>query len=48
MPTKEELPASLTKLPNQNGIQVRPDPDFRHDMEHLIKALEAILEKRTR
>ena len=39
MPTAEDLPPSLRPLAYRNGMPVRPDPDFRHDMERLIAAL---------
>ena len=38
-PRGEDLPPSLQGLVYRNGIPVRPDPDFRHDMGRLIKAL---------
>jgi TIR domain len=40
MPIESNLPASLSKLVYKNGIQIRPDPDFHHDMDRLISALE--------
>ena len=40
-PHGEELPSSLRGLIYRNGMLVRPDPDFRHDMGRLIKALRA-------
>ena len=39
MPTAEDLPPSLRPLAYRNGMPVRPDPDFRRDMERLIAAL---------
>jgi hypothetical protein len=39
MPAAEDLPPSLRPLAYRNGMLVRPDPDFRHDMERLIAAL---------
>lgn len=39
MPTGEDLPPSLRPLTYRNGMPVRPDPDFRLDMERLIAAL---------
>lgn len=39
MPVEENLPISLRKLVFKNGIQIRPDPDFHHDMDRLISAL---------
>jgi len=44
-PSRGHLPASMEKLSTQNGIQIRADPDFRHDMDRLVKALTAILSK---
>jgi hypothetical protein len=35
-----DLPPSLQALPFQNGLPVRPDPDFHNDMTRLIAALE--------
>ena len=46
MPRQDELPASLGALPYRNAISVRPDPDFRQDMDRLIKGIEAHLQQR--
>jgi hypothetical protein len=40
IPAKEHMPPSLEKLTAMNGLKVRPDPDFQHDMERLSKAIE--------
>lgn len=40
MPAIEHLPKSLTRLAELNAISVRPDPDFRHDMDRVIAAVE--------
>jgi TIR domain-containing protein len=40
MPSAGRLPDSLKRLVERNGIQVRPDPDFRRDMERVIAAAE--------
>jgi hypothetical protein len=40
MPTEATLPPGLRKLVYQNGIPIRPDPDFHHDMERLISGLK--------
>jgi hypothetical protein len=40
MPPAQRLPDSLKRLVERNGIQVRPDPDFRRDMERVIAAVE--------
>jgi len=39
MPTADQLPASLSPLALRNGLPVRPDPDFRKDMDRLIKGI---------
>lgn len=44
MPDQENLPPSLRKLVHRNGIQIRPDPDFHHDMDRLISALEKYIQ----
>jgi hypothetical protein len=41
-PRGEALPPSLRRLVYRNGMPVRPDPDFRPDMQRLIKALREI------
>ncbi len=43
MPAAGDLPASMQKLVFKNGIPIRADPDFHHDMERLITALEPYL-----
>ncbi len=40
MPVEKDLPRNLRKLVYQNGLQIRPDPDFHHDMDRLIAALK--------
>jgi hypothetical protein len=42
MPQADELPPSLRGLAFRNGLRVRPDPDFRNDLERLFAALDAI------
>ena len=42
MPRPDELPPSLRSLAFRNGLRVRPDPDFRNDLERLFAALDAI------
>lgn len=39
MPLEKDLPTGLQQLVYKNGIPIRPDPDFHHDMERLIAAL---------
>jgi len=36
MPSKKDLPESLSQLTFQNAISIRNDPDFHNDMEKLI------------
>lgn len=40
MPDEEDLPSSLRKLVYMNGVPIRPDPDFHHDMDRLISGLK--------
>ena len=42
MPSPDELPASIRELAFRNAALVRPDPDFRNDVDRLIRALERI------
>lgn len=39
IPDPEQLPSSMRELSDRNGIVVRPDPDFHHDMDRLISHL---------
>ena len=39
MPLEEDLPYSLRRLIFQNGLQIRPDPDFHRGMDRLISEL---------
>jgi formylglycine-generating enzyme required for sulfatase activity len=52
VPPAEELPESLRGLSFRNGLPVRPDPDFHHDMDRLIHGIEdgvkALRERSTR
>jgi hypothetical protein len=43
MPGEQELPPSLTRLAYYNGISVRPDPDFHHDADRLLRGIESLL-----
>ena len=40
MPREEDLPASLQPLAFRNAVAVRPDPDFRADMDRLINGIQ--------
>jgi hypothetical protein len=40
MPAREKLPVTIQKLAFQNGLPIRGNPDFRHDMRRLIQAIE--------
>jgi two-component system nitrogen regulation response regulator GlnG len=48
MPGHESLPLTLQALAFRNGIAVRRDPDFHHDMDRLLRSLEQLLESQTR
>jgi hypothetical protein len=39
MPSAQSLPPSLAQLPYRNAVAIRPDPDFRHDMDRVIHAI---------
>jgi TIR domain len=43
VPRQEDLPETLRSLVYQNGIPVRPDPDFHQDMDRLIRGIEGCL-----
>lgn len=45
MPAEENLPVSIAQLAYQNGLSIRPDPDFRHDMTQLIDGIQSLLER---
>ena len=40
MPSESELPDDIKPFAYRNGVNVRPDPDFGHDVERLIKGIE--------
>jgi cytoskeletal protein RodZ len=40
MPKAGDLPESIRELSKRNGMQIRPDPDFRTDCDRLIEGLE--------
>jgi formylglycine-generating enzyme required for sulfatase activity len=44
MPPKAKLPPELRELVDHHGTPVRPDPDFRHDMDRLIRGLRDLAE----
>jgi hypothetical protein len=43
MPDENSLPPSLAGLAYRNGMAIRRDPDFRNDMERLLRALEGLI-----
>ena len=45
VPTQNQLPKSIEKLSFQNGIAIRPDPDFNLDIERLILGIKAGIRK---
>lgn len=38
-PAEAALPPSIGRIAYRNAINVRPDPDFRRDMDHLVASL---------
>jgi len=42
LPKAEDLPDSLRELHYRNAVKVRHDPDFKRDVEDLIKQIEAV------
>ena len=43
VPSEEQLPATLAAVAYRNGLDVRSDPDFHHDMDRLIAGLEGLI-----
>jgi hypothetical protein len=41
MPKPTQLPESLEDLAYKNAVHIRPDPDFKQDMQRLIRSLAA-------
>jgi hypothetical protein len=39
-PGENDMPPSLQALVYRNAITIRPDPDFHHDVDRLIKGIE--------
>jgi hypothetical protein len=44
LPQSRHLPPSLRDLLFRNAVQVRPDPDFHHDMDRLIDGIINLFE----
>jgi serine/threonine protein kinase len=44
MPSPDTLPDDLREFSYRNAIQVKPDPDFRADMDRLIKGISKLHE----
>lgn len=42
MPAPEALPSSIQPLAFRSAIQVRSDPDFRNDVERLVRAVQLV------
>ena len=40
MPAADELPDSLADLPSKQGVVLRRDPYFEHDISRLIEILQ--------
>ena len=43
MPSQNELPKSIKEFAFQNSLPIRRNPDFRNDMNRLIRSLEEIV-----
>jgi hypothetical protein len=43
MPAGDQLPSTLQALVYRNGIEVRRDPDFHHDVARLMRSLDRFL-----
>jgi uncharacterized membrane protein YeaQ/YmgE (transglycosylase-associated protein family) len=43
MPKPEEVPESIRTLVEQNGVEVRPDPDFQGDASRLARRLRELI-----
>lgn len=43
MPDAEDLPESLRPLTTRHYLQLRPDPDFRHDVECLVSYIAKVV-----
>ena len=41
MPSEAELPESLKELAFRNAAEIQPDPNFRRDVQRLIKGIQA-------
>jgi hypothetical protein len=46
MPRTSDLPESLAALTRHQGMAIRPDPDFHHDMSRLIAAVKPLVRAR--
>ena len=47
MPAPTDVPESLRELPGLNALPVRIDPDFAHDMDKVVSAVEHALTSHT-
>ena len=47
MPNPDDLPKGLRELAFRNGIAVRADPDFHHDVARLIRGINDVLSAAT-
>ena len=48
MPKEDDLPPNIRELAFRNGLSVRYDPDFHHDMERLIRSLDEVVSQNAR
>src|SRR5215510_7013524 len=40
VPAENDMPSSMRALVYRNALSIRPDPDFHHDIDRLIKGVE--------
>lgn len=45
LPKEEDLPPSIAQLAHHNGLVIRPDPDFHHDITQLIDGVQRIIDQ---
>ena len=43
MPNEDELPDDIKDIVFKNGITIRPDPDFNHDVDRLVTGIDNLL-----
>ena len=43
MPTREELPSSITELASRNAAELRPGREFQKNLDELIEQIERMM-----